>query len=58
MSKNTISRKRFIKTAAAGVIFANLGTLSAQTENTVDKLGAKRIQLKEAGPMLPPVPAA
>lgn len=57
MSKNTIFRKRFIKTAATGVIFANLGTLSAQKESSIDKLGSKRIQLKEAGPMLPPVPA-
>lgn len=57
MSKDTISRKRFIKTAAAGVLFANLGTLSAQTKSSTNMLGSKRIRLKEAGPMLPPVPA-
>ncbi len=57
MSKKQISRKKFIQTTAAGVIFANLGTLSAQKESPVNKLGSKRILLKEAGPMLPPVPA-
>lgn len=58
MSKKQISRKKFIQTAAAGALFANLGVLSAQTGNqSTNNLGSERKLLKEAGPMLPPVPA-
>lgn len=57
MIKKTISRAGFIKKTAAAAVFANLGTLSAYAETHGDALGSERIQLKESGPMLPPVPA-
>lgn len=57
MVKKQISRKKFIQTATAGALLANLGVLSAQTGNTSTNLGSERKLLEEAGPMLPPVPA-
>jgi len=59
MTKKPISRSTFIKASAAGaagIALANFNHLSAQTVKK-NQLGSDRIQLKEAGPMIPPVPA-
>lgn len=57
MTRKSISRAGFIKKSAAGAFFASLGTFSTHAGSPNDPLGSGRIQLKEAGPMLPPVPA-
>ena len=57
MKKKTLSRSRFLKKATVGAVFASLGTFSARSGMKNKELGPKRIQLKEAGPMIPPVPA-
>ncbi len=57
MINKKISRSRFIKKAAAGAAFINLGTLGVTAARIKYNPGSERIQLKEAGPMIPPVPA-
>ena len=57
MTNKLISRARFIRKAAAGVFFASFGWPSSHAKILKNKLGPDRIQLKEAGPMVPPVPA-
>ena len=55
IKRRSITRAGFIKKIAAGAVFTNLGMLSAQAIPKVP--GTDRITLKEAGPMVPPVPA-
>ena len=60
MKKKPISRAKFIRrsaTGAAGLALGTLGAQSATAASSPTKLGSERIQLKEAGPMVPPVPA-
>ena len=57
MIRKLISRAGFIKKSAAGAVFASLGTHSTHAGSQKQALGSERVQLKEAGPMLPPVPA-
>jgi len=53
----SITRKRFLKTAALGALFSKFGMAPSHRNNSYITLGSKRIHLKEAGPMIPPVPA-
>lgn len=55
--KRSISRANFLKRATAGAVFSSFGSLGVLAGGKKIALGSGRRQLKEAGPMVPPVPA-